>query len=58
MLVKKEWLEVRAMQVMEVVIEGVDLLEKIRKSDVKDNEVIKVVEKMKQTRVKISRDEE
>ena len=48
----------RAMQVMEVVIEGVDLLEKIRKSDVKDNEVIKVVEKMKQTRVKISRDEE
>jgi len=57
-LVKKEWLEVRAMQVMEVVIEGVDLLEKIRKLDVKDNEVIKVVEKMKQTRVKISKDEE
>jgi len=57
-LVKKEWLEVRAMQVMEVVIEGVDLLEKIRKSDVKDNEVIKVVEKMKQTRVKISRNKE
>jgi len=49
---------VRAMQVMEVVIEGVDLLEKIRKSDVKDNEVIKVVEKMKQTRVKISRNKE
>ena len=48
----------RAMQVIEVVIEGVDLLEKIRKSDVKDNEVIKVVEKMKQTRVKISRNEE
>ena len=43
---------------MEVVIEGVDLLEKIRKSDVKDNEVIKVVEKMKQTRVKISRNKE
>ena len=43
---------------MKVVIEGVDLLEKIRKLDVKDNEVIKVVEKMKQTRVKISKDEE
>jgi len=27
-LVKKEWLEVRAMQVTEVVIEGIDLLEK------------------------------
>ena len=25
---KKEWLEVRAMQVTEVVIEGIDLLEK------------------------------
>jgi len=27
-LVKKEWLEVRVMQVTEVVIEGIDLLEK------------------------------
>ena len=48
MLVKKEWLEVRATQVMEVVIEGVDLLEEIRKSDAKDNKVIKAVEKIKQ----------
>jgi len=30
-LVKKEWLEVRVMQVAEIVIEGVDLLEKIKK---------------------------
>jgi len=28
-------------------IEGVDLLEKIKKSDAKDNEVIKAVEEMK-----------
>jgi len=46
-LVKKEWLEVRVMQVIEVVIEGVDLLEKIRKSDMKNNKVIKAVEEMK-----------
>ena len=46
------------MQVTEVVIEGVDLLEKIRKSEAKDNKVIKVVEKMKQTEVKMLRDEE
>ena len=46
------------MQVTEVVIEGVDLLEKIRKSEAKDNKVIKVVEKMKQTGVKMLRDEE
>jgi len=29
-LVKKEWLEVRVIQVMEVVIKGVDLLEEIK----------------------------
>lgn len=57
-LVKKEWLEVRATQVVEMVIEGVDLLEKIRKSETKDNEVIKVVEEIKQVRIKILRDKE
>ena len=35
------------MQVTEVVIEGVDLLEKIRKSEAKDDEVVKAVEEMK-----------
>jgi len=33
--------------VIEVVIKGVDLLEEIRKSDAKDNKVIKVVEEIK-----------
>jgi len=33
--------------VAEIVIEKVDLLEKIKKSDAKDNKVIKVVEEMK-----------
>jgi len=46
-LVKKEWLEARVAQVLEVVIEGVDVLDKIRKSEIKDNEVIKAVEEMK-----------
>jgi len=32
---------------VEVIIEGVDLLEKVRKSKVKDDEVVKVVEEMK-----------
>ena len=31
----------------EIVIEEIDLLEKIRKSEAKDDEVIKVVEEMK-----------
>jgi len=57
-LVKKKWLEVRVTQVMEVVIEGVDLLEKIRKLEVKDNKVIKAAEEIKQAGVKMLRDEE
>ena len=39
-------------------IEGVDLLEKIKKSDTKDDKVIKAVKEIKQAEVKILRDEE
>jgi len=46
------------MQVAEIVIKGIDLLEKIRKSEAKDDEVIKAVEEIKQTEVKILRDKE
>ena len=42
----------------EIVIEEIDLLEKIRKSEAKDDEVIKVVEEMKWAGVKILRDKE
>ena len=35
------------MQVAEVIIDGVDLLEKIRRSEAKDDKVIKAVEEMK-----------
>jgi len=57
MLVKSEWLEVRKTERVEVIIEGVDLLEKVRKSKVKDNKVVKVVEEIKQAGVKMLRDE-
>ena len=46
------------MQVAEIVIKGIDFLEKIRKSEAKNNKVIKAVEKMKQAGVKMLRDEE
>jgi len=36
----------------------VDLLKKVKQSKVKDNEVIKAVEEMKQAGVKMLRDEE
>ena len=43
---------------MEVIVEGVDLLEKIKQSRVRDNKVVKVVEEMKQAGVKVLRDKE
>jgi len=47
MLVKPEWLKVRKMERVEVIVEEVDLLEKVRQSKVKDNEVIKAVKEIK-----------
>jgi len=52
-LVKLEWLEVRKTEKVEVIIEGVDLLEKVRQSKVKDDEIVKAVEEMKWARVKM-----
>jgi len=57
-MVKPEWLEVRKMETVEIIVDGVDLLEEVRKSKVKDNEVVKAVEKMKRAGVKMLRDEE
>ena len=47
MLVKSKWLKVRKTERVEVIVEEVDLLEKVRKSKVKNNEVVKAVKKMK-----------
>jgi len=47
MLVKLEWLEARKTEVIEIIVDRVDLLEEVRKSKVKNNEVVKVVEEMK-----------
>jgi len=42
---------------VEVIVEGVDLLEKVKQSRVKDNKIIKVVEEIKKAGVKMLRDE-
>jgi len=47
MLVKKKWLEAQAAEVSEVVIDGVDILDRIRRSEAKDDKVVKTVEEMK-----------
>ena len=57
-LVKPEQLEIRKMEKVEVIVEKVDLPEKVKQSRVKDNEVIKAVEEIKQARIKMLRDEE
>jgi len=57
-LVKPKWLEVRRTEAVEIIIDGVNLLEEVRKSKVKDDKVVKAVEKIKQVGVKMLRDEE
>ena len=56
-MVKKEWLEVRA---IEQLIEGPEkgIVKKIKEARDKNEEVIKVVEEMKKAGVKTLRDEE
>ena len=48
----------RAVQLEEVVIEEVDILDRIRKSKAVNNEVVRVVEEIKKAGVKVLRDEE
>ena len=55
-LLKPEW--VQKIQVEEMIVEGINILDKIRKSEAKDDEMIKVVKEMKKAGVKMLRDEE
>jgi len=57
-LIKPEWLEARRMEIVEIIIKGADLLKKVKQSKVKDDEVVKAIEKMKQAGVKMLRDKE
>jgi len=43
---------------VEIIVDGVDLLEEVRKSKVTDDEVVKAVEEMKRAGVKMLRDKE
>ena len=55
---KPEWLKVKRTEKVEIIIEEVDLLEKVRQSKVKNDKVVKTVEEIKQAEVKMLRDEE
>ena len=48
----------RKTETVEIIVDGIDLLEEVRKSKVKDNKVVKAVEEMKRAGVRMLRDEE
>ena len=58
MLVKKEQLETKRIRVTEVMIKGVDLINKVRKYEARDNKMVKAMEEIKQTGIKIFKDEQ
>ena len=51
-LVKPKQLEVKKTEKVEVIVERVDLLEKVKQSKIKDNKVIKIVKEMETSRSK------
>jgi len=59
-MLKREWLEIRVVDRKQWLIEGAEeeIIEKIKKSKTRDDEVIKAVEEMKKARVKALRNEE
>ena len=60
MMVKREWLKIRVMKKEQWLIKGAkeDIIEKIKKSEVRDDEVVKAVEEIKKTGVKVLRNNE
>ena len=46
-------MEVRKTKKVEIIVEGIDLIEKVKQSKVKDNEVVRAVEEMKQVGVRM-----
>ena len=59
-MLKKEWLEIRTMEKGQLLIEEVkeEIIEKIKRSEAKDNKVVKIVEEMKNVEVKVLRNNE
>ena len=59
-MLKSEWLEIRVMEMEQVFIEErkEEIMEKIKKSETKDNKVVNVVKEIKKERVKVLRNDE
>ena len=59
-MLKKEWLKIRVMEKGHLLIEGAEekIIEKIKKSEAKDDEMVKMLEKIKKAGVKVLRNDE
>ena len=59
-MLKKEWLQIRVMEKEQLLIEKVEeeIIQKIKKSEAKNDEVVKTVEEMKKIGVKVLRNDE
>ena len=59
-MLKKEWLEIRAMKKEQLLSKGVEeeTIEKIKKLETKDDKTVKAVEGIKKARVKVLRNDE
>ena len=60
MMLKKEQLKIRVMEKRQLLIEEVEkeVIEKIKKLEANDNEIVKAVKKIKKTGVKVLRNDE
>ena len=58
-MLKKKWLEIRVMEKKQLLIEKAEeeIIKKIKKLRVKNDEVIKIVEKIKKAGVKLLKNE-
>ena len=59
-MLKKRQLEIRMMEKRQLLIEGAEekIIEKIKKSEVKDDEIVKIAKKIKNAKVKVLRNNE
>ena len=59
-MLKKEWLEIRVMEKRQLLVKRVEeeIIERIKKLEVKDDKIVKAVEEIKKTRVKVLRNDQ
>jgi len=57
---KKEWLEIRVMKKEQLLIEGAkeEIIEKIKKLEAKDNEIMKAIVEVKKAGINVLRNDE